>query len=126
VCDESDTNNQLSFSIYADDQNLYDNAGSLALAASVCTSDYITITGGSSVCSTANSKGALRDKYCGSKLNTDVATGMSHIPICDCSPSFAVGIVTDAMTDLNKAHNTGNANAVRSRGVCLDFKQQPC
>ena len=42
----------------------------------------IILIGGSSVCTTANSKGAQRDKYCGSKLNTDIANGMSHIPIC--------------------------------------------
>jgi len=125
VCDETVSTNANSFSIYADSAKPYTDAGARAISVTLCTRDYITITGGSSVCTTANSKGAQRDKYCGSKLNTDIANGMSHIPICDCSPNFAVGIVTDGLTDANEAAQS-NANAARSRGVCLDFKQQPC
>ena len=37
------------------------------------------------------------------------------IPFLDCSPNFAVGIVTDGLTDANEAA-ASNANAARSRG----------
>jgi len=123
VCDESVSGQELSFSIYQTEKK-YDAADALALAPSLCTQDYITIAGGATACTTSAYKGQVRDKYCGSKLNVDL-TATQHAPICDCSPSFAVGVTTDALTDdQNKVDDAANAD--RSRGVCLDFKQQPC
>jgi len=88
-----------------------------------CTSDYIDIAGSSASCSqgSQNANG-LTNRFCGGTLNT-MFEGDANIPICDCTAPYAVGIVTDAMTDTPDATT---ANILQSRGVCLEWSQIPC
>jgi len=116
VCDGS--SETLPFTIYPD------SANKKAMKATACTQDYITIEGGTSVCSRGPNSGTTRSKFCGTLFSLDVAKENTDMPVCDCSPSFAVGVVTDALTD--NADEVSKATGIRSRGVCLNFMQIPC
>merc|ERR1711981_1484651 len=117
----------MGFSLYPDPAVTYTAAAAKALKVSICSQDYITIPGGQSVCSTNPSLGGFtQDKYCGSRLSIigNLANEPTvNIPICACQTPFTVGIVTDDTAD---DVDVANAAASWSRGVCLDFKQQPC
>lgn len=127
VCDESETGQGNSFSLFPDKLNPY--ASGTARAVTDCVEDYITIDGGKSVCSSTPSGGGYtQTKYCGSRLSVigNVATTalLANIPICTCQTPFIVGIYTDdTADDVDPADAT---NGDWSRGICLDYKQQPC
>jgi len=75
--------------------------------------DYIEIDGSGGTCGqTAGSR------YCGQALHYQSMQATS-IPICDCSPPFAVGIITDNYAD-------ANSDKTANRGICLDYRQLPC
>lgn len=122
VCEESDYGDN-NYTLYPDGTNAYNNAAAVSkYSESECTADYITIAGGAGVCSTNPAlAGPTRDRFCGARLSVTTIS-KTHNPVCDCTPPFAVGIKTDAKNDpLNP-----DADEKRSRGLCLDFTQQPC
>ena len=77
------------------------------------TGDYIVIEGSGGSCGVSSGS-----KYCGQKLNPITAMA-ANTPICDCTPPFSVGILTDAWGDAQSA-------MVTNRGVCLNYRQLPC
>jgi len=117
VCDG--TSETLPFSIYPNSDS------KTAMSPTLCIQDYITIEGGTSVCSTGPNTGTTRSKFCGTLFSLDLTSKTTDMPVCDCTPSFAVGVVTDALTD-NKNKVNDAALGIRSRGVCLNFMQMPC
>merc|ERR1719278_747095 len=46
-------------------------------------------------------------------------------PVCQCISPFRVGIVTDATADPNDVTKTDGTQAI-SRGICMNYNQQPC
>jgi len=112
------------FSLYVSETGTVDAQVSQKEGATSCTEDYITIAGGQGVCSTNPALGGvIRERYCGYYLNVLINVKISA-PVCACASPFAIGIKTDDTTDPHDS--TTPANAIISRGVCLDFQQQPC
>merc|ERR1712107_731877 len=77
------------------------------------TGDYIIIEASGGSCG-----GSSVSKYCGQKLNPATAKKVT-VPVCDCTPPFAVNIVTDGWGDTQSAK-------VINRGICLNYRQLPC
>lgn len=90
------------------------SAAAVAQHDSLCTLDYLTIEGSSQSCNL----NLNANRYCGNSLS-DSITAMASDSICDCTGPFIVGIKTDALAD------HASADLV-SRGVCLDYVQEPC
>lgn len=126
VCDEDATDQKNSFSLFPDISATYTALTSHAIDVSSCTQDYITIEGGKSTC-TSGPAAFTQSKFCGSRFQVigsqAIAKTLSNTPVCSCQSPFVVGIVTDDTADDIIPSDT---KASWSRGVCLDFKQQPC
>ncbi|TRY80678.1 hypothetical protein TCAL_12324 [Tigriopus californicus] len=78
--------------------------------------DFVIIAGASATCSMEPGT-LLRSKFCGSTFNF-LASAPESAPVCDCSPPFGVGFITDDAAP-------GTATKV-PQGVCLTFRQIPC
>lgn len=78
-----------------------------------CTRDFVIIEGSSASCCIGS--GSLTNRYCGQRLH-DGTKRTEPIEICDCTPPFEVGFVTD-----NNAEN-----GALGVGVCLQYTQIPC
>lgn len=115
VCDETTYANV--FSLY---RKAVD-ASSISQVVTECTEDYITIAGATGSCARPIPVGGnARERFCGGRFSPDTGTNAkSHAPVCDCTSPFQVGVVTDETADVPFATDL-------SRGVCLQFQQQPC
>jgi len=97
-------------------------ADTKAMVDSLCTSDFVGISGASATCNKPGGGVAapVHTKFCGAKLNVE-ANAKVNIPVCDCTSPFAVRIFTDMVSD----EGAGDNKHV-SRGVCLEYTQIPC
>jgi hypothetical protein len=123
VCDDDVT----SYSLYNVDDGYASDKG-YSLPASSCSQDYLTIDHGAGVCTTnLAAAGVTKTKYCGNAFNVlaDAKNVLANAPVCQCVAPFRVGVVTDDTADPNDVSATDGTQSI-SRGVCLNYNQQPC
>jgi len=122
VCDTDPT----SFSLFNTAEGYASDKG-WSMTVTECSQDYITIDHGTSACTTnVASAGITRTKFCGNAFNILAGkTVLANAPVCQCISPFRVGVVTDATADPNDVTKTDGTQAI-SRGICLNYNQQPC
>jgi len=112
------------YALCADETNAWgiDNlaAGTTGKTGDDCTQDYLVIAGASASCGgvdlTTRLCGTTFTASAGGQAMASITTGIA----CDCTPPFAVGVVTNALQD------TAATTAGMNRGVCLTYTQTAC
>eukprot|EP00095_Tigriopus_kingsejongensis_P003833 maker-scaffold1849_size26457-snap-gene-0.3 protein:Tk03833 transcript:maker-scaffold1849_size26457-snap-gene-0.3-mRNA-1 annotation:"PREDICTED: uncharacterized protein LOC101889317" len=86
------------------------------------TKDYIGIEGLSALCD--SSPMAIQiTQICGQKFNFILEAPFDAKTLCDCTKPFQVDIFFNDQTD---NLTPGAPNEIRSRGLCLEYRQVPC
>jgi len=99
-------------------------AAATGLTGSDCTEDFLIIPGVSSECGSTS----LTSRLCGTTFtasNSGAVTGsITTGTACDCTPPFAVGVITNSAADASATSVATTAGY--NRGFCLEYTQVPC
>jgi len=118
----------VSYSLCADETDPWTldstDAAATGLTGNDCTQDYLVIPGASHACGAS----ALTSRICGSTFTASASGAAAAVTtniVCDCSPPFYVGVVTNTAADAT-AISTAGTQSGYNRGFCLNYNQVGC
>jgi len=90
-------------------------------ADTLCSEDYVGISGASSNCNAPNGGGTLHNRLCGAIFSAEILSEIPATVICDCTTPFIVQVYTE-----DTVAAIAPAAGAEARGLCLEYQQLPC